>query len=840
MADVYVAVPPNPPLTPVNRAKWIGKQVVDMAMPLVISPSWHAMYVLKFLMGAALMTGVILSVVLQSNNVKDTIKHEGHMLDRAVELISNTNLTLGVDDTCQLYQGVFILDSNNPPTSIITNNATYVPPSVTMFNLSSLNWEIPKGSLTTTSNFTFYADGEYKLCCDFNATKLEARCTCVWPVNGHGTEFEHCASNLYSLGSEYCQADLLNNQILGVNQLRNPYDEFAPSSNVTALNLQYDQVYIDNILQFGNGTQQAPQSPDEVLVASNHSGGLQSFADVSGCPFSDCSIYPYRFGYEFNVVSLVYPLPSVMNSSQIRTAQDGFHAFPIEGCVGEQPVPNLLQTTCANGTVFPLSPNPYVLTDPAPGQNMSNPQDYYGNDIAVAFLSCGLTEGVPPYGYSSYQAPAFLSAAQLFANNPQYAASPFFPIRTSATYKVEFGCTMINQYLTSDDDEDTYPTGNVNYNVNDPNAKYRWCTHFYDGLADDDSCEAYVSTPSQIVNSNVPCCDMRDTKSCENIYPSEWVGGLNGQILYGGSCPSSSSDYLGCGPCKGYIPDCETGNETTCGCIENANDQGSCATPSEQNYWIVAQKRNITWDAMALQLYTLCIGLDPNNYNTPNKWVGDMFFSIQRVNPMVWATGSSGMTFEMEGHAYWSVNNSKVALYPGWVGQCGIFSAATPWLFNSQQEVVGPTVQMKGVPGFEDVPYPGQAQASNPSMNHMCNTNSAVASNCYIRVNSFLPGKPQVVSSTSKRDAKVWEPDTGKMYWKGRIKDMPKAKVWETEFKEPEKRKRMQNNMYQMLKRAEEKEKERKREEMQRQHAANIKSIVEAARHPRRKKTKTS
>lgn len=861
MTDIYVPFPPNQSLTPAPKAKWLGKKKVSMRLPLIVSPEWRAYYALMLLFGLACLATVILSTVFQSLGLEDTIEDQNAILERAVQLISHTNLTINTEDTCALSQGVFVLDSANPHVAIVPNNATYVPPSVTMFNLSSLNWEIPKGSLTTSSNFTFYHGGAYHLCCDFNASRFENRCTCVWPQNAQGAEAEKCGGlDVFSLGSEYCQLNLLNNQVLGVNQIRNPYDEFAPASNVTALDLNYDQVYIDHALQYGNGTQQAPQAPDEIVVASNHSGGLFSFADVSGCPFSDCSAYPDRFGYEFNVFSIIYPIPNTITSQSIQDAQTGCALGNQYQCDPDTP---LAQKQCVDSTIFPLSPDPYVDPTVFPQQNTSNPQDYFANQIATTVLGCGMENGIAPYQCDRIF-PCTVTPASLFSTNPQYVSSPFFPIRTSATYKVEFGCTIINEYLTTDDDEAPYPdTTNFpegQYDMTSPNAKYHWCTHFYDGLADDDACNVYDSTPNpHNGTSSLPCCDLRDTAACLDVFFTQWQGPLSPiPATIGGDC---GNGYQGCGACdtcKDYNhiqcqascdsksndnPQCD-GNDCTdtdvCICKGCPGNSGNtCSAPSDQNFWSLAKKRQVVWDAVAMQLYTVCVGVDPNNYNSADGLATNMFFSIQRVNPMVWGTGSSGMTFELEGHAYWTVNNTAMELHPGFVGQCGVFSAATPWMFNSQQEVVKPTIQMNGVPGFEDVPYPGQAQANNPSMNHMCNTNSAVASNCYIRVNSFLPGKPQVVSATSKREAKVWEPETGKLYWKGRLGDMPKAEIWETEFKDPKKRENMQENVFEMLKRAEADEKLRRQNEMQRQHAANVKAIVDAARHPSRKKRKT-
>lgn len=791
--------------TPIPQSGGTWQNGISLKLPLQPDPIIRLLWFFVMLALCAALGVVIVSTITQNNYLKDTITEQTTLFFAALLRISRGTLTVDVVDICpETEQGVFILDNATSPPVAIKENPD-VPPAVDLFDLSEIGWNVTDGSFTITGNYTVQTDELTYPCCIPNPVPLGNDCDCVWVRTFFGGRVEGCDDQqLYDLDYQYCGAQLTADQRIGVDHLHRSYDQDRPTSVANKLGMAYEQVKTNTLVVGGN--QQLVQTPQELVPAFNHSGDRLLFSDLAGCPMPVCEVgVPEPYGYHFTVFEIIEQMNPVP---------------------GANPVAQQVELNeCFDAVVFPLTPNPYVAIPPASQQE--DVQNFELNTFGQTLLQCGL-DGLPAPGQG------LLTPSYLF-NKIAHVSTPFFPIRQGATYKIEFGCTAINVFMTDDDDDIfDYQPQNVDFNQIEtetidtiqpdlstipvqvqvgvtPLGKYQWCAHMYDYLADDDAC----SLPPPFARYDFArILSTLDTTDSAGVIP---------QL---GFFATQNDATLAC---------CDMRKDLTCETVDNPVGTNSGILGSE---FYTKDLPNRVWGSMAFQLYTICVGVNPTSYSSTNGIQSEMFVSVQRVNPMAWATGSEGMSFDLQGHAYWEVNDEVLAANPDMMGQCGVFSGATPWMFNTQQQVVDPSVTMQDVPGFEDIPYPGQANGELPGFNHMCNTTSATLANCYARVRSFMPGMPEVVSSSKKRESKVYEPGTGKTYWQGEMKDMASAPVWEL-FKEKELQKAAMAETRRMLHEVDKAAKERKRDKIREQHEANVQSIVEKARRHKKARKAT-
>lgn len=801
------AVPPNKPREPLTASPsvtWLGKHKVPSRLPVMMSPEWNG-YLVALLIFLLLVGGSFFLVIFFNyNDVEHTIKKSDSELIVELTKLAHGNLTANETDICADYDtGAFVVSSDDPATMIVENAA--VPPTATEFDLGTLNVFIRnEDTFFTTGDISVVAGGTPMECCVSVPSTSGDTCDCIW----HGLEFDLAGCEgavLYQLNSTYCEADLLTSQQIGVNTITFAQDFINPHATKYPLNISFAQTYINNSLVYF-GIHKLPEGPSDIIIAANHSGGQLLYSDVLSCNLvpSDCANIPYASGYDFVLISLMDTVPEPQKAT-VQAGQRSSNITPIT--VMTTPFILNSQTTDAMNTncnvnistYSPLLPNAYVgaLSQSA---NASDPRSYPMNELMVNILQCGLLGDelysvIQPGGTD-------VPASYYFSDKVSYVTSPFFPLAPGSTYKVEYSCTVTNIVVQEDDDEvDVSP--NVNYDF----GHYTWCGHMYALLADDDNCEV-LSSPTQFNqfvegtpdNNNVyiqNCCDFTTSENC--------IGVTTGPIVFGGATFIAGRSLLN----------------------QNSNNPRG---GSEIHKFGANQISTV-----AMQFFVMCMGVDPTSQgytSSETPVASEMFVSLERINPMIWDTSGRGMTFQAEGHSYWSIDDSILAAFPTYYGQCGVFSAATPWLFNTDQQSVNPSIQMKNVSGYEYMPYPDQILGELPSINHMCSVQGAAVSNCNIRVRSFLPGNPDVVSSSSskKRDAKVYEPTTGKVFWQGDLKDMPEADIWKTNIIDEATKKRIKTRIKlqsdELLMKAQQKEYERKHDRLAQMHQANVDAVI--------------
>lgn len=782
---------PDRGVLPQSRARLNGQRINLSLQP---SAMYRALAIVLLAVACGAVAAEIVSIVVQNNHLKHVITDQATLFFAALLKISRGTLEVDVVDSCPTQQGVFVVDNTtDPPVQIVQNDD--VPATVDQFELGDLTWTIPNGTLTITGNYTKVTGGDEFPCCDPFANPVGTKCDCVWPTADFGGLFEKCGDrSFFTLDYDYCEADLTNAQQLGVDNLEKSFDPNRPQSSTNKLNITHSQVRVDGNLTTG-GTQQLPISVTELLPAFQHQTGYFLLSDVIGCPLGSMCDYPDPFAYQFAVFQIVEPM--VLSTPNIADTQ-----VDLGFCFSEE--------------LFPIDPNPYVkqlnpLTD--------DPDDYYMNNLAQDLLQCGIEFN------ELYQSAGDLTAQMLFGDMA-WVSSPFFPIRKGATYRVEFGCTAINMYLTNDDD-DLYAFQDLDYTpapgvfpLEGPIGKFQWCSHMYDNLADDDAC---TLPPQSVRDEYLAYLSVLSGFQSVGIFGGSEIDSIVKQLISQDGDDNQALRGVSC---------CDMRYDSSC-ISKSPNINTNLFPHSAGLFNTELPTRN--WTASAFQLYTICAGVDSSAESSPSGGLqGQMFFSVQRVNPMVWLTGSEGMSYDLEGHAYWSVNDTILDQHPGFLGQCGVFSAATPFMFNEDQQVVNPSISMENVPGFEDLPYPNQVAGDLPSFNHLCNTKNTMMSNCHVRVRSFLPGEPEVVSTTSKkRDSSVYEPATGHVYWKGNMKDMPKAKAWDDPvFGNDKAAREARRRVDELLKKVEKQHNEEKRAEIRRRHALNVESVVARSRRP--------
>lgn len=781
---------------PQASARYGGK---SLRLPLQPSAFTRLLGVILFLAVAGAVTIEIVSTFAQNGHLGHVILNQADIFFAALLKISMGTLEVSAVDSCpETEQGVFILDNSvSPPTTIVNNS--YVPSTVNEFDLGNLVWSLPDGWLNITGNYTVIRGGDEFICCDPFANPIGTQCSCVWDTDDLAGRYELCGTrSLYSLNYSFCQMDLLSSQYLGVDTLSRSFDPTRHASSTFKLNVTHQQTIIDGTLTV-NRDQQLVNSATELVPAYEHSGSMLYLSDVIGCPTGSCTA-PDPFGYDLVVFQFIDKLGNPFQVDITSAQADTEY--------------------CLNTQLFPIDPNPYVQK-PQPGADAKDVNSYLYNNLASELLSCG--SSMPPTLFA-----ATTTAANMFVNTA-YVASPFFPIRKGATYKVEFGCTAINMHLEGDDDDLYAPASSCPGSPGDlscETGKFQWCAHMYDMLADDDACTlpppgireeylTYIGAQLALVDPAILGPELQNLVEKYQKLVNEFTA--NGDTA---SRSAVCCDMRYDSACFEPTPV----TEKTIGNFLNTD-----IFHGEQP----ARK----WNATAFQIYTICAGVSTvqSDYNTsPAGLAAEMFISVQRVNPMAWLTGSEGMTYDMEGHAYWSVNDKVLEDHTNFMGQCGVFTGATPFLFNSQQQVVDPSVSMEGVPGFEDVPYPGQVAGELPSINHMCNTQEAMLSNCYVRVRSYLPGSPEMVSSTSKkRESVLYEPSTGEVYWRGRQEDMAKADVWQSDiFRSKKDARNAKRKARELLRQTDREYNEEKRRKIQHQHQLNVEGMLKRARRP--------
>lgn len=154
-----------------------------------------------------------------------------------------------------------------------------------------------------------------------------------------------------------------------------------------------------------------------------------------------------------------------------------------------------------------------------------------------------------------------------------------------------------------------------------------------------------------------------------------------------------------------------------------------------------AQGRKENLGPVALQLYALCfgVGIQQGLYTSQTGLVTDMFVTIHHVNPVIIDMSSGPKTHKMRGHSFMQVDDEVFDLYPGYFGQCAMFSAATPFYFDKNFAEATPHFHADVGP----FTHPLNSTYGNDKYygyNHFCRASNIMPANAFIEVKATIPG----------------------------------------------------------------------------------------------------
>lgn len=203
-----------------------------------------------------------------------------------------------------------------------------------------------------------------------------------------------------------------------------------------------------------------------------------------------------------------------------------------------------------------------------------------------------------------------------------------------------------------------------------------------------------------------------------------------------------------------------------------------------------AHSRGENLGPVAVQLYALCLGVGVAGtlYESVQGLVMDMFVTLHHINPVVLDMSSGPKTHKMRGHSYVVIDDQVFDAFPGYFGQCAVFSAATPFYMDRNLTELYPHLHSER----EEEKGTTFARPLNTTYggdrffgyNHFCRVDNVVPANTFIEVHSVVPGidiPASVLASSSasggsfslrRRGERLVEgayADVGKMsaaYWK--------------------------------------------------------------------------
>lgn len=154
-----------------------------------------------------------------------------------------------------------------------------------------------------------------------------------------------------------------------------------------------------------------------------------------------------------------------------------------------------------------------------------------------------------------------------------------------------------------------------------------------------------------------------------------------------------------------------------------------------------AQGRTENLGPVAFQLYALClgVGIQQGLYTSQAGLVTDMFVTIHYVNAHIIDMSSGPKTHKMRGHSFVQIDDEVFDLYPGYFGQCAMFSAATPFYFDKNLAESNPHFHADVGP-FKAPLNSDFGNDQYYGYNHFCRASNIMPANSFIEVKATIPG----------------------------------------------------------------------------------------------------
>lgn len=159
-----------------------------------------------------------------------------------------------------------------------------------------------------------------------------------------------------------------------------------------------------------------------------------------------------------------------------------------------------------------------------------------------------------------------------------------------------------------------------------------------------------------------------------------------------------------------------------------------------------AQSRTENVGPVALQLYALCLGVGVNGslYESEQGLVTSMFVPLHHRNPTIIDMSEGAKTHKMRGHMYTTIDGSVFDRFPGYFGQCAMFSAATPFYFDKDFAQLYPHLHsQRDIDHGTTFANPLNSTFGNDHFygyNHFCRASNIVPINAFIEVHVSIPG----------------------------------------------------------------------------------------------------
>lgn len=723
----------------------VGKRMARRK--LAIQPSGELSVFAGVILGVTVLCliGTIVAASVMYNSVSKTIDKEDESLAALLKVLKALNDTITVEQPTweqELEMGVFIYKENvqtveGPVNEIIVNRGTGsddVPASVTMFELGALNTNTT-GDVDTGLGIFRISGSEVIDCC----AEAGNGCDCIWD---RSNLTHSCCGNMTQLNiTNACGLTFEPSQALYVSNLVPSANTTMPNGDLVVENLA---TVAEGRVSYDGG-RQIPVAFSEYLIASNTSRRW-TMAEVAPCgyPLQGLSNEnPCMFGGVRYPVDVISVYQGVSNGCQKNNDANLVKDVAVNPDVCGAP-PSDAGYPAANipCMYFDSSGDSYCpgyVQDPSCGEVPSLPYicDIMDKPTASFFIlnpgyfctQCGS----PPVDCTSHQGANILPTpkdppnrsavpnvptkpnsaildAQLFGSQSLFNSGNCWSNCSNAVISPNPYVQMGSQGSLCQVDSNGQPTPNCPVNqianlLSTCGSLDAPSNQFYSSAQQGkacgnpplsppktttaaqifDSARTYATTPKfPLVDGSV--YEVRFGGTPMNFRPPTSLSNNGPQT--GGTCGtfnvvSVSDDACGTSTCDfyNYYVDYCTHN-----CLDSANSS-TYNTAYEQRARLSQNS-----PSMAFQMYTICAAVpsedDLMGYNPA------VFQLMDNNIPYLYDFSSLAQTHQLDGRSYYYINTTKLAVWSqalgidssDWMGQCGVFLAATPLMVTSSQQ----------------------------------------------------------------------------------------------------------------------------------------------------------
>lgn len=592
--------------------------------------------------------------------------------NRLLTVIDQENARLEATLIILKYQNGTIINTPTPtPLSAYLTKGAFVegdqfiqpgkiPATVTTFNTSDLKI-VTEGSINSDGGFfKQLANGTVVDCCTFN----DGLCSSIWTGS---TDTPSCSGAATQLSHEACGATLFPHQILRTSKLVPSIDE--TTTPPTTLSVEHDAAVASGRVAYDGG-RQLPIRLTEYVIAFNQSRqytlgdvapcgyGLQGTSDSNPC-FKGNVMYPVVVISIYRAVanSCSKPNPSANtnppNLGQCSTTDTAYEKV----CVPQKP-PSAILAAQKNQSIF-----------------------------STAGTGCGSwsncasgTLGINPYASTNSQ-----SACTSKGTRGQTGQIPGFGCNPSLVANTITSCGAI--------EEIKFTEAGSNPAYEDEEQICQNTQPINTTVADSTSADIFSHKRTYATTPKFPLVE-------DAVYEIRFgVTAMNFLHTFKPSTPSNQST---CSTFYMHVLEndaCSIADGSgECEFFETLRSNVGGAIPSQTFF----NRYTTGSPTMAFQVYPLCLAVPASD--TEKGFDPGVFQYLDGDNPYVYDMSNLAQTHQLDGKILYNINMTQqqkwISQYhldvTEWVGQCGLFLAATPMFLTRQQQNL---LRSFGVPG---------------------------------------------------------------------------------------------------------------------------------------------